>query len=514
MVDRQWKRVGAEKSFEEGEPMGAELDNGDGVLLVKVDGRIHAVKDKCTHYGGPLSEGVVEEEGVTCPWHTALFELKSGRMSRAPALDDLPRYPVKVVDGDVYVGEEQPVAVPAARGEDGRTFAIAGGGAAALACAEMLRREGFAGRVVMVTPEMDRPYDRPNLSKAFMSGDAPAGWIPLRGEGWYADLRLEVMTGRRVDRLDAGGRTLVLDGGETLAYDELLLATGGAPRPLPVPGADLANVFTLRSLKDAEAIAARADDSEIAVVIGAGFIGLEVAASLRGRGLQVHLVAPEKTPMQRVFGERVGEWLRKLHENAGVTMHMGRDVQAVVGDERVTAVEMDGGERVPADMVVTGLGIEPVVDYLEGTDLVEDGAVAVDGRLATRAAHVYAAGDIAAVPDPFARRRRRVEHWTVAQRQGQHAARAMLGSDEDYRMAPFFWTRQFGTSLQYAGYAPEFDQVVHRGEVEEGDFLAGYYEQGVLRAVSGCGHARDVIRLAREIERGGNVLPDRFEKSS
>jgi NADPH-dependent 2,4-dienoyl-CoA reductase/sulfur reductase-like enzyme len=395
-------------------------------------------------------------------------------------------------------------------GSDARTFVIVGAGAGGNAAAETLRREGFAGRIVLIGSEALGPYDRTMLSKDYLSGEAPAKWLPLRGEKFYSRLQIELRTGTRVASLDARSRTLSLADGGTLQGDRLLLATGGVALRLGIPGSELPGCFTLRSLQDTDALIEALGRAERVVLLGGSFIALEAASSLRHRGLEVHVVAPESVPLARVFGERIGRRLAGLHEQAGVRFHLGRTAARIDGDDRVRAVELSDGRQLPADAVLIGVGIRPAVEFLAGSGLAEAGAVPVDARQQTAAEGIFAAGDIALVQDPAGGPPRRVEHWVEAERQGRHAARAMLGKGPLPREAPFFWTRQHGQSIRYAGYAPGWDRVVFRGDPEAESFLAGFYVGGGLKAVAGVGNAREFIRLGQLLEQGRGISPEQL----
>ncbi|MFO8007187.1 MAG: FAD-dependent oxidoreductase [Candidatus Brocadiia bacterium] len=508
MSEGEWTQVADEGELEEGQPLSVKVGK-QSIMLVRLGDRIHACGGKCTHYGAPLADGLLVEGTIVCPWHSARFDVSTGRMEAPPALDHAGHYPVKVEDGAVYVGpKEEPQ--PAEREPDDRTFVILGGGAGGNAAAETLRAAGFGGRVVMVTAEQHVPYDRPTLSKEFMSGEAPAKWLPLRSEKFYDRRDIELLTGRQVAGLDTEAMTIIFEDGEELACDAVLLASGGVPRTLDLPGADLDGVFTLRSRADAERIADAAEDAESVVIIGAGFIGMEVASALCERGLAVHVVAPEQVPLARVFGEQIGAWLMERHEEEGVVFHLGTTAAEIRGGEGVEAVVLEDGTELAADMVLVGVGIRPAVGFLEGAGLVVDGAVPVDETLMTEAEGVYAIGDIAVVPDPHTGEGCRVEHWIVAERQGQHAARAMLGDDSPYGEVPFFWTHQAGVSLKYVGYAPEWDRLVFRGDLEDGKFLAGYYQNGALRAAAGVGRGNEILAVAEALRRAIEVPAEAF----
>jgi NADPH-dependent 2,4-dienoyl-CoA reductase/sulfur reductase-like enzyme/nitrite reductase/ring-hydroxylating ferredoxin subunit len=514
MEKGEWKKAIRESELAEGTAVGVEIEDAK-ILLARSEGRIYACGNECSHYQARLSDGVLAGHVVTCRSHNARFDVRTGRMLAAPALDDLPSWEVKVESGDVYVRQISKGAIPMPEGEDDRTFLIVGAGAAGNAAAEMLRREGFCGRIVMATGEPVGPYDRTMLSKDFLSGEAPAKWLPLRGEKFYARLKIEVLTSRTVVGVDATSRTVTFEGGDTLQADAILLATGGVPRKLSIPGADLDGVFLLRSRADSEALSAAVEEAAgkagKAVILGASFIGLEVASAFRTRGLEVHVAAPEQVPLAVVFGEEIGRRIRQRHEENGVHFHLGRTAREIRGSGRARQVLLDDGTSLEADLVVIGIGIQPAVGFLKDSGLVADGAVPVNERFETSAPGIYAAGDIAVVPDPLGGEPRRVEHWVEAERQGQHAARAMLGSREPYRGVPFFWTRQFGTSLRYIGFARKFDRVAVRGEVAGDAFLAGFYQGGKLKAVAGMGLARELIRAGQILEAGGSVSPEQLE---
>jgi NADPH-dependent 2,4-dienoyl-CoA reductase/sulfur reductase-like enzyme/nitrite reductase/ring-hydroxylating ferredoxin subunit len=509
MPDVQWKRVMAEEEVKEGVLTAAQVEDNK-ILLVRLQGKIYAGSDECTHYHCSLHEGVLRGPQVTCPCHNARFDLRSGEALHAPALNDLPMYAVRTEGGQVYVRLEASPAIPMPQGKDGRTFLIVGAGAAGNAAAETLRRRGFAGRIVMITREPRGPYDRTMLSKGYLSGEEPAKWLPLRGEKFYGRLSIELMTGQEVVALDPASRTVSLRSGRQLEGDAILLATGGIPRSLPIAGAGLPGCFLLRSVEDADALISAAEKASRAVIVGASFIGLEVAAALRKRGLEVAIVAPESLPLARLFGDEVGRTVQRRHEENEVRFHLGRTVKAFHGNGGLREVELDEGTRLPADMVVIGVGVRPAVEFLAQSGLVKDGAVPVDERLQTGAPGIFAAGDIALLPDPVGGERRRVEHWVEAERQGQHAGRCMLGAREPYRKLPFFWTRQYGSSLKYIGWTPGFDSIAMR-KGEGGEFIAGYYLQGRLRAAACIGNAQELIRLGLLLEQGKGIAAEQLE---
>jgi len=475
---------------------------GEAVLLARLGDDYVAIGASCSHYGGPLAEGVVVDDTVRCPWHHACFSLRTGEALRAPALSPVARWEVERRGDQVVVTRklERDALAPAypTRVDPARTprtlraVVIVGAGAAGSAAAEMLRRCGFTGTVTMVDGEPDSPYDRPNLSKDYLAGNAPEEWIPLRPHGFYEEHRVDVVRGRAT-RLDVAGRTLEVDGHAPIAFDALLLATGADPIHLSLPGADLPHVHYLRSLGDSRAIVAAAATATRAVVVGGSFIGLEVAASLRERHIDVHVVAPESLPLERVLGRELGTFIKSLHEGKGVVFHLGRKPQRV----QAGSVTLDDGSTVNADLVVFGVGVRPRLELVEQAGLTLDRGVSVNEYLETSAPGIYAAGDIARWPDPHTDERIRVEHWVVAQRMGQTAARNILGAGERFEQVPFFWSAHYDVSIRYVGHAERWDAVAVDGSAEQRDVAVRFERNGQLLALATIG--RDEASLRGEI---------------
>jgi len=498
MEESGWRSVAKDSDLAEGTLVVVEAGE-EKILLVRIKGTVYAVGHKCPHYEEKLEKGALFGTQIVCKSHFARMDVTTGRVISPPAFNDLPVYPVKVENGEVWVG---PVVKPkfpkpaAALGSDPRTFLIVGAGAAGNTAAETLRREGFAGRVVMITGESERPYDRPNLSKDFITGKIGEDWLPLRGSKFYPAQGIELLTGQAVASLDARKKIVTLAGGETIAFNRALLATGGTPRKLAIPGADGAGCYMLRTAGDARALLAAALQWKSVVLIGAGFIGLELAGSLRDRGLEVTLVAPESLPLAHILGDRIGAYVKSLHESREARLLMGRTPVRIEGEPGAKTVVLSDGARLSAGFVVIGLGILPAVEYLSGTGLVENGAVPVGEMMQTGAPDIFAAGDIAALPDKDGKRRR-VEHWVAAQRQGQRAALAMLDRETGPVEIDFFWSRQAGAALKYVGHAREFDTTAYRGVVEGGKFLAGYFHKGDLKAAVTIGMPLDLVAVER-----------------
>jgi len=467
----------------------------DEVLIVRRGDEIFAVGALCTHYHGPLGKGLVVDDTVRCPWHHACFDLRTGEALGAPAFSPLACWSVEQRDGKIFVREKRarPKRPPRARaaGEPDR-IVIVGGGAAGFAAAERLRREGYQGGLVMLSDDDALPVDRPNLSKDYLAGTAPEEWLPLRSARFYEKNGIDLRLGTAVAEIDPRSREVGLSDGSRVRYDRLLLATGAEPVRLAVPGADQPHVLVLRTLGDCRAIIERAAEARRAVVVGASFIGLEVTASLRARGLEVHVVAPEKRPMERVLGPQIGEFVRSLHEARGAVFHLEETVAAIDGPQ----VRLSGGGALEADLVVVGIGVRPRTALAERAGAAVDRGVVVDEYLETSLPGVFAAGDIARWPDPGTGERIRVEHWVVAQRQGQTAALNMLGLREKHTAVPFFWSRHYDVRINYVGHAEGWDEIEIDGDVAAKDCLLRYKKGGATRAVATIG--RDVDSLAAE----------------
>jgi NADPH-dependent 2,4-dienoyl-CoA reductase/sulfur reductase-like enzyme/nitrite reductase/ring-hydroxylating ferredoxin subunit len=465
------------------------------VLLVRAGPEIFAIDAHCSHYHGPLAEGLVVGISIRCPWHHACFDLRSGEATRAPALSPLAVWQVEH-DGDRIVvrhQREQPKPRGKAAADAPGRIVIVGGGAAGFAAAEMLRRQQFQGHIAMLSNDTAPPVDRPNLSKDYLAGSAPEDWLPLRPDSFYEEADIDLRLKTDAVSIDASARNVVLAGGDTVPYDRLLLATGAEPVRLPIPGADQPHVHTLRSLSDCRAIIEGVKGARRVIVIGASFIGLEAAAALRARELEVHVVAPEQRPMERVLGPGMGDFVRALHEEHGVIFHLGDTVAGIDG-KRAT---LKSGGVLEADLVVVGVGVRPRLALAERAGLALDRGVVVDAYLETSVPGIYAAGDIARWPDPHSKQNIRVEHWVVAERQGQTAARNMLGAREAFDAVPFFWSQHYDVPINYVGHAETWDEIAIDGDISAKDCLLKYNSAGRMLAVASI--YRDLENLKAEL---------------
>jgi NADPH-dependent 2,4-dienoyl-CoA reductase/sulfur reductase-like enzyme/nitrite reductase/ring-hydroxylating ferredoxin subunit len=472
--------------------------HGVPVLLVRHGGEVFALAATCTHYGGPLAEGLAIDGQVRCPWHHACFDVRTGEAVGPPALNPLRRWAVERRGSRIFVGQPLAPGSPRSSQSAVESVVIVGAGAAGNAAAEALRREGYAGPVTMIGSEPSVPVDRPNLSKDYLAGTAPEDWMPLRGVEFYSAQRIELLLGVRAVGLDPRGRRVQLSDGTSRSYGALLLATGADPVKLTIPGGDGPLVHTLRSLADSRAIIASARDAACAVVVGASFIGLEVAAALRTRGLEVRIVAPEDRPLERVLGAELGDLVRGLHEEHGVQFHLRHTLRAI-GDRSVV---LDDGTSLPADLVVAGIGVRPAVALAEQAGIRLDRGVLVDEYLETSAAGVYAAGDIARWPDPHTGKPVRIEHWVVAERQGQVAARNILGAREPFRAVPFFWSQHYDVPINYVGHAEGWDRTEVAGSIAQRSCLVAYRVAGRISAVASVYRDQESLRAEALLERG------------
>ena len=470
--------------------------DGEEVLLVRRGNQFFAVGAYCTHYHGPLADGLLVEDEVRCPWHHACFSLRTGEALRAPALDPIQCWQVEQAGEKLFVGNKlaprtskggSPNAQPS-------SIVIIGGGAAGLAAADMLRRKGYGGPLTMMSADSAPPCDRPNLSKDFLAGTASADWIPLRPPEWYLERKIDLVLNSRAISLDTKRKTIGTEDGKTYEYGALLLATGAEPVKLPLEGNATVPIFYLRTFADSQAIVAKATAGAHAVVVGASFIGLEVAASLRTRNVNVHVIAPDNVPMEKVLGSQIGTFIRSLHESHGVIFHLADTVSQVDGNKVLLA----GGQTIRADFIILGVGVRPSIRLAEDAGLKMDRGIVVNKYLETSAPGVFAAGDAARWPDPHTGEQIRVEHWVVAERQGQTAAKNMLGLSERFEAVPFFWSQHYDVQINYVGHAEHWETIEVDGEIEKRDCSVRYKRDGRTLAMATI--LRDFESLSTELE--------------
>ncbi len=485
------------RELKDGEPLLGHA-RGEAVMLVRRGDRFFATGATCTHYGGPLAEGLVVGETIRCPWHHACFDLNSGDVLGAPALNPIPCFEVKRRGELLSVGARKTPSRPIVKRGAPKSVVVIGVGAAGAWAVDTLRMAGDAGPLALIGAEDPGPVDRPNLSKDYLAGKAPEEWIPLRDANYYKALKVEFIANDAATALDVEAKRITLKSGRKGTYDCLLIATGAEPIRLSIPGADLPHVHTLRTLADSRAIATHAKSSNRVVVIGASFIGLEVAASLRAREMEVYVVAPEALPLARVMGEEIGRFVTRLHEDKGVHFLLGRKPASIAAD----AVTLDNGQQLSADLVVMGIGVRPRVALAEAAGLDCDTGVIVDEFLRTSAPGVFAAGDVARFPYAPAGASARIEHWVHAQRMGQAAARNMLGWNRAFRAVPFFWSAHYDVTLAYVGHASEWDSIDLNGDLEAREATVTYRRAGAVVAVVTVGRDRQNLVIEAAMEKG------------
>ena len=487
-------------------------------LLVRLPDGFHAVSDLCPHAKAPLHEGALCGRRLVCPWHHSVFDVTNGTLLEPPALDGLARYAVRIDGDDVIVTlpEAPTTATPATRKKGGRTVLIIGAGAAGQVAAETLRNEGFDGRVVLIGREPEPPYDRTNLTKHFLSGKAKREDLPLRREPDFFDklgVERKIAT---VTRLDAPEKTVTFEHGEQLVYDAAILATGGTPKGLNVPGADDPRVCLMRTVADAERVLVLLPEKGgHAVAIGASFIGMEAISSLAQRGVEVTVISPDEIPFERQLGREVGASIRHLHERNGVRFLPRAKVARLESADGEITIHLESGERIAADVAIVGMGVQPATGFVHGVERAEDGGIMVDGCL--HAGHdLYAVGDVASFPLPpnmGPGGRVRIEHWRVAQQHAALAARnvARPGARRDLARSgfvPFFWTYHFEQRMNHVGFARKWDDVIFDGDPESPPFIAYYLNDGATVAAAGTHRDADLAAM-HELLRLGRAPGER-----
>ncbi|MGH7658370.1 MAG: FAD-dependent oxidoreductase, partial [Gemmatimonadales bacterium] len=467
----------------------------DPVLVVRQGGKVFALDGRCTHYGAPLAGGLVAGETIRCPWHHACFSLRTGGVLDSPAFNSLGLWNV-VTEGDrIRINGRVSPSAGARRSMPGpSSVVIAGAGAAGTITAETLRREGYDGPIRAIDPDRDAPYDRPNLSKDYLAGIAPEEWLPLQPAALEEGPGVERLYSR-IQSISPGDHTVVLEDGATLEYGALLLATGATPRTLSIPGSNLPHVHVLRSLADCRQIIEQARSASRAVVVGSGFLGMESAASLRTRGLEVTVIGRDEVPLSRILGPDLGGMLLDLHRAHDVEFRLRRSAGAITPD----SVTLDDGQVVEADLVLVAIGVDPNITLAGEAGLAADKGITVDRMFRTSEPDIWAVGDAARYPDPATGRLIRIEHWAVAQQQGRVAARNILGMEEPYTRVPFFWTAHWDRTVNYVGHASAWDRHEAEGDPRAGDGVVRLYEGEDLRAVASVGRDRESLLAELEL---------------
>jgi NADPH-dependent 2,4-dienoyl-CoA reductase/sulfur reductase-like enzyme/nitrite reductase/ring-hydroxylating ferredoxin subunit len=500
-------KVGRIEDFKNGEMKSVSVGENKEVLIVNINDELFALGAHCTHYSGSLQEGILNGGTIICPLHHACFNAKTGELKEPPAADNLPQFEV-IIENDnvlVRVPDEFPFSKApemTERDEDiDENYVIIGGGAAGYAAAQAMREAEYKGRITIITRENRTPYDRPNLSKDYLQGSAQEEWMPLRPDDFYSKYNIEFMFDMKVNMINIKEKKILFEKGEDLSFTKLLIATGGTPREIKVPGANLKNIFYLRSFSDSDGIIDAAKNSKEAVIIGSSFIGMESASSLIERGVRVTVISPDNVPFERTLGKEIGELLRKQHEESGVGFKLKRNVKGFEGNENVESVFLDNGEKVKADFVVAGIGVKPATDFIDGLVKSPDGGIKVDDTF-WAAEDIYAAGDAAVFPFWMTGEDIRIEHWRTALQQGRTAGFSMAGKNTKYESIPFFWTYQAGLTIRYVGYAKNWDDIIYQGDVSSKEFIAFYVKGNKVIAAAGIGKDKEIAAVEALMKAG------------
>ncbi|KAK3084850.1 hypothetical protein FSP39_020165 [Pinctada imbricata] len=498
-----------------------EVDIGEGKALLVRDGQeYYAVGAKCTHYGAPLSKGVLGNGRVRCPWHGACFNVKTGDIEDFPGLDSIPKFEVSIANGKVKVKAAKSALANHKRvrqmcqGSGGdNSVLIVGGGAASMACSETLRQEGFQGKITIATMEKNKPYDRPKLSKAM---DVSVDSIALRNDEFYNKYNINVLTEKEATSVNTDTKTVSFKDGTSETYNSLVVATGGRPRVLPIPGVDLKNVCQLRTPADANFIAENAKGKNV-VIIGSSFIGMEVAAFLVDKACSVSVIVRGLAPFQNIFGLELGSVLKKMHEEKGIKFYFESGIKEFVGtDGSVTEAVLSTDVRLPADLCILGVGVVPATDFLKGSgiNMTDRGFIPVDKEMKTDKPGVYAAGDIVEFPlFTVGDKNVNIQHWQMAHKHGHTAALSILGKPEQIKSVPFFWTVQYGKSIRYTGYGPGYDDVVVHGDLDALKFVAYYTKGEEVVAVASLNFDPIVAQAAEYMYSGKTISKKEVQES-
>jgi NADPH-dependent 2,4-dienoyl-CoA reductase/sulfur reductase-like enzyme/nitrite reductase/ring-hydroxylating ferredoxin subunit len=475
---------------------------GEPVILVRRGSDVFAIGATCSHYGGPLADGLVVDDTVRCPWHHACFSLRTGEALGAPALSSVSGYEVVQRAGQVFVtgkraepGSVRRMVRPGTAAP--QSVAIVGAGAAGNSAADELRHLGFEGNIMLIDRDREAPYDRPNLSKDYLAGTVQEEQLPLHPSAYYEEQEVELVRGRQVTALDLARKRLTFDDGTTREFGAIVLATGADPVRLAMSGDHGPPVHYLRTLADSRAIIASAGRASRAVVLGASFIGLEVAAALRARKIEVHVVAPDRRPLERVLGPELGDFIRGFHEQHGVVFHLGRKAEGLTRN----GIVLEGGERLEANFIVAGVGVRPATALAEQAGLRVEHGIVVDAYLETARQGVFAVGDAARWPNPRGGGLVRIEHWVLAQRQGQAVARTIVGEREPFTDVPFFWSQHYDISINYVGHAERWETIEIEGSLERHDASVRYRAGGRVMAVASIFRDRESLEAELAMER-------------
>ena len=490
--------AGKVDQINDGEMKAVEIDKENKILITKVNNKIFAIGSNCTHYGAPLDEGVLFEDKIICPWHHACFSAKNGDLIEPPALDSLPNYEVKIKNDEIIVmlpEELKASRTPSMSKRDKGnlvTNVIIGGGAAGNSAAQAMREAGYTGGITIITQENRIPYDRPNLSKDYLSGEAEEEWMPLRPKEFYDDNDINIVYQEKVAGINKAKKVVILENEDEISYNKLLIASGGSPIKLNIPGSNLTNIFYLRSHDDSDNIIEAANNESKIAIIGSSFIALEAADSLRKRlNADITVIGLEDVPFKNVFGEEIGNMIKSLHEKNGIKFKLKNGAEKFEGKTKVEKVILKNGESLDVDIVLVGIGVKPATSFMSDFDLGKNGSINVNKYFEVEE-NIYAAGDIVNFHNSVTNTQMRIEHWRTAEQQGRIAGFNMAGVKTEFKSVPFFWTAQAGTTLRYVGHAEKWNDIIIWGDIKSQKFISFYFQDDMLLAAAACGNNKEM----------------------
>lgn len=492
--------------LQNGEMKTIYTDDGPEVLLIKINDKFYATAPYCPHYEAPLETGLLSDKRIMCPWHHAVFNAQTGEAEEPPALEGLKRYKLEVRGKDIILFPEETLTHKESdykQKKDKRTFLIIGSGAAGNAAARKLRELDFEGHLIMITADSHPPYDRTALSKDFLKGDMDPEWLPLNHKDYFKKNGIELILGQKVKQVHSNKKIVELENKTKIEYDKLLIASGGKPRQLDVPGNKLNNIYTLRSMNDADRIVKSAENVEQIAIIGASFIGMETAESLNNENRSIHIIAPGSLPFGSLFGNELGKLIKKKKDKEGIVFHLGKKVSEFRGNGNLKEIILDDGESINAELAVIGIGVNPVTEFMPQFDKVTDGSLLTDEYLQVEN-DVFAAGDVVKFPYWKTDKLIRIEHWRVAEQQGTIAAYNMLGMKRKIEIIPFFWTSISGLSIRYVGYAGQWDDTIIQGDVSQDEFIIYYIANNKVNAALGV-NKDEYLTIIEELLRKGKM---------
>ena len=490
--------AGKINQINDGEMKAVKVDEKNKILLTKVDNKIFAVGASCTHYGAPLEDGVLFNGKIICPWHHACFSAKNGDLIEPPALNSLPNYSVKIENENIIVmlpEEIESSRTPSMSKRDNEnlnTNVIIGGGAAGNAAAQSMREAGFTGGITIITQENRSPYDRPNLSKDYLAGEAEKEWMPLRPKEFYDEYDINIMYQKKVVGINNERKVVILEKDEEVSFEKLLIATGGVPIKLDVPGANLSNIFYLRSHDNSDEIIEGANNKSKIVIIGSSFIALESASSLKKRlNSDITVISHAEIPFKNILGDEIGKMIQSTHEKNGIKFKLNSTVKKFEGKTKVEKIILESGEIIETDLVIIGIGVKPETSFLRDFKLENDGSILVNKYFEVEE-NMYAAGDMVTFHNSTENSKMRIEHWRTAEQHGRIAGFNMAGRKAEYTSVPFFWTQQDGINLNYVGHATKWDDIITWGNVDSKDFISFYFNDNKLLAAVAMNHDKEM----------------------